>query len=208
MAQDPDLGPQYISPRYTVEKISPGTFTDWVDVWEDRLWGWWLAHVDALRGQRDAGFLIVHIAVGIIETLEVAWQGQDSEGQSARFFRDGFCRLFAPERPGRVSPEDAANIIYKAVRCGLTHTAMLKGPVFLIDDDRVGAVALRAPDEQGVEQVAINPAKFLDVVITHFRRHVRLLREGQGPEADERRKRFEAAWHALHARTLPPALTR
>src|SRR5437763_12386973 len=200
MAHDPDLGPQYISPRYTVEKISPGTFTDWVDVGEDRLWGWWLAHVDALRGQRDAGFMIVHIAVGIIETLEVAWQGQDSEGQSARFFRDGFCRLFAPQQSGRVSPEEAANIIYKAVRCGLTHTAMLKGPVFLIDDDRVSAVALRAPDEQGVEQVAINPAKFLDVVITHFRRHVRLLREGQGPEADERRKRFEAAWHALHAR--------
>ena len=33
-----DFGPQYISPSYTSEKISPGQFTDWVDVWEDRMW--------------------------------------------------------------------------------------------------------------------------------------------------------------------------
>ena len=51
--------------------------------------------------------------------------------------------------------------------------------------------------------MVIHPAKFLDVVILSFRRYVEMLRTGQGPEADERRKRFEAAWHQLHAKTLP-----
>jgi len=203
-----DFGPQYISHHFTVEKISPGVFTDWVDVWEDRLWGWWLAHADALRGQQHAAFMMVHIAVGVIETLEVAWEGKDSEGDSARFFHDGFLRVFAPEKPGGVPPPDVANIIYKAVRCGLTHTTMLKGPVFLVDDERIGPLQLRS-SSRGVEQVIINPAKFVDVVITWFRRYVHALREVQGPAADERRKRFADAWHTLHARPLPqPALTR
>jgi len=202
--QDPDFGPQYISPRYTVEKISPGVFTDWLDVWEDRMWGWWLAHADALRGQQHAEYMMVHIAVGIIEPLEIAWQGTDSESQSARFFRNGFLRVFAPEKPGGVPPPDVANIIYKAVRCGLTHSTMLKGPVFLVADDRMGPLQLRS-SSRGVEQVIINPVKFLDVVIKWFRRYVHALREVQGPAADERRARFEDAWHALHARTLPCA---
>src|SRR5205823_7901557 len=126
--------------------------------------GWWLAHADALRGQQHAAFMMVHIAVGVIETLEVAWQGKDSEGQSARFFRKGFLRVFAPEKPGGVAPPDVANIIYKAVRCGLSHSTMLKGPVFLIADDRMPPLQL-GHSSQGVERVIINPPKFLDVVI-------------------------------------------
>jgi hypothetical protein len=197
-----DFGPQYISPRYTVEKISPGTFADWVDVWEDRMWGWWLSHADALRGQPHSEYMMVHIAIGIIETLEVMWQGKDSDGQTGRFFREGFLRVFAPEKPGGVAPPDVANIIYKAVRCGLSHTTMVKGEVFLVSDDRVGPLQLRS-SSQGVEQVIINPPKFVDVVIKRFRRYVHVLRVVQGPAADERRARFEDAWHELHARKLP-----
>src|SRR6185436_1805431 len=124
-------------------------------------------------------FMIVHIAVGIIETLEVMWQGKDSDGETGQFFRQGFLRVFAPEKPGGVAPPDVANLIYKAVRCGLSHTTMLKGSVFLVSDDSIGPLQLRS-SPQGVEQVLINPQRFLDVVITWFRRHVRALREAQG----------------------------
>jgi len=203
-AQTDDLGPQYISPKYTVEKISPGTLTDWIDVWEDRLWGWWLEHAHRVRGDRNAGFLIVHLAVGIIETFEVAWKGEDSENRSREFFRDGFLRIFALPPDSTLTPGDVADLIYTAVRCGLTHTAMLKGPVFLIDDDRFAAVSLLKSPDGSITQVAINPAKCLDSVVGFYRQYVRQLREGKRSDADERRRRFEDAWHLLHARPLPP----
>ncbi len=202
-----DDKPQYISPQYTAAKVSPGTFADWVDVWEDRMWGWWLARADALKGQRDGAFLTVHIAVGMIEALEVAYQGKDSDGATPTFFRNGFQRMFSAEAGGPVSHSDAANVLYKAVRCALTHTAMLYGPVFLTDEEPWGPVAIIAtPDGRELKAVVIHTAKFLGVVILGFRRYVEMLRTGQGPEADERRRRFEDAWHALHAKTLPPPL--
>jgi len=208
--QDADFGPQYISPRFTREKISPGVFTDWVDVWEDRFRGWWLAHAHALRGKQDGAFLIVHVAVGLIEALEVAYQGKDSEGQSAQFFSDGFCRMFSGPTDSALPPADAARVLYKAVRCGLSHTAMLKGPVFLVDDERLPPLQINATaDGKIVDSVIINPTKLLDVVTMKFDRYVNVLRNGRGPEADERRKRFEDAWHVLHARELPqPASAR
>ena len=205
-----DFGPQYISPHFTREKISPGVFTDWVDVWEDRFRGWWLAHAHTLRGKPDGAFLLVHITVGLIEALEVAYQGKDSEGQSAQFFSDGFCRMFSAQKDAPLPPADAASVLYKAVRCGLSHTAMLKGPVFLLDDERIPPLQINAtPDGTVVDSVFINPTKFLDVVTMHFNRYVNVLRNGQGPQADERRKRFEDSWHTLHARELPqPASAR
>jgi hypothetical protein len=150
---------------------------------------------------------MVHLAVGMIEALEVAHQGKDSDGSTPTFFRNGFQRMFSAPDGGPVSHDDAAHILYKAVRCGLTHTAMLYGPVFLTDDASWAPVTVVATPE-GKERVAvvIHPSKFLDVVILHFRRYVEVLRTGRGSEADERRKRFEAAWHELHARTLPPPI--
>jgi len=79
--QDPDFGQQYLSPHYTVDKISPGAFSDWVDVWADRFRGWWLAHAHALNGKPEGVFLVVHIAVGLIEAFEAVYQGKDSEGR-------------------------------------------------------------------------------------------------------------------------------
>jgi len=207
---DYDFGPQWISPHFTREKISPGVFVDWVDVWEDRFRGWWLAHAHSLRGQPDGVFLMVHIAVGLIEALEVAYQGKDSEGQSAKFFCDGFCRMFTAAKDAHVPPKDAASVLYKAVRCGLSHTALLKGPVYIVDDDRIPPLQINAtPDGKIVDSVILNPIKFLDVITMQFNRYVKALRDGQGPEADALRKRFEEGWHTLHARELPqPAIAR
>lgn len=207
VSDNDDFGPQYISPRYTIEKISPGALADWIDVWEDRIQGWWLDHALALRGQRNGGFVIVHIATGIIEALEVAYQGKDSDGNSAQVFRDGFLRLFSAPKTVRVAPQDVAHVLYKSVRCGLSHTAMLYGPVFLVDDDRVAPLQLHVtPDGRTMDSVFINPTKFLGVVTLQFQRYVKMLRSGQGAGADKRRMNFERAWHSLHARKLPPSL--
>ncbi len=199
-----DFGPQYISPHFTRDKISPGVFTDWVDVWEDRFRGWWLAHANALCGKPDGAFLLVHITVGLIEALEVAYQGKDSEGDSARFFSAGFCRMFSAPTDAPLRQADAATVLWKAVRCGLSHTAMMKGPVFLVDDERFPPLQINTtPDGKVVDSVIINPTKFLGVVTMRFNLYINELRNGQGPRAEERRKRFEDGWHTLHARELP-----
>lgn len=199
-----EIGPQHISPRFTTEKASPGTLSDWIDVWEDRIQGLWLDHVLALRGQANASNLVTHVAVGLIEALEIAYQGKSSDGASAQFFGSGFVRMFSAEASSPISAGAAASILYKAVRCGLTHAAMLYGSVLLVGHDRAPPVQLFVtPDGTHVAAVMINPAKFLGVVALQFREYVKLLRTGTGPEADERRARFADAWHLLHAVNLP-----
>ncbi len=72
------IAKHHISPRFTAEKASPGQFSDWVDIWEDRMKGWLLAPAKNLRdASPDFHIAALQLAVAFLEPYEVFRRGED-----------------------------------------------------------------------------------------------------------------------------------
>lgn len=186
-----------ISPQHTAEKISPGTFDDWVDVYEDRVVGWFFDHAHIVRAHSQyGGFVVLQIALAFIEGYETYRTGEESRGRSKEFFKRGFQRIFTDEVHGVPAgvPDELANLLYSDARCGLFHDGQVKGRIFLFEEE--GKLLEFFPD---LGLIRINPYAFLDIIETHFRIYIARLRNPDDPEADELRANFEKRWHSFHA---------
>lgn len=196
------MSEHHISPRFMASKASPGSFDDWVDIWEDRVWGWQLEHAENLLQQGpNAALAALHLAVAFIEPYEVFRTGQSSQGRSKRYFVTGFNRLFQGVQPP-LSPaqlDAVADAIYVEVRCGLFHGGMTGTRVYLTNDVPGIKVQLD-PKTNTVQQVLLNPAVFVQGVVTEFRSFVARLRDPADPEHAALKQNFEQAWHLVHKR--------
>src|SRR5436190_681504 len=88
-----------ISPKYNFSKLKAGRIQDKIDVFEDQMTGWLLAHAKALASpqypsREAAGFAILTLLSGYFEGIASYLLGQNSEGKSAKFFAAGFLNVF------------------------------------------------------------------------------------------------------------------
>jgi hypothetical protein len=135
-ARPSGLAAVYVSPRYTREKLASGSLEDQIDIFEDRIFGWWLNPVSqVLTDFRTSGALALLVSSGLIETYEIINRGQSSEKAAKQFFVSGFERIFQPEdardrlmKRGQKSSflQEVATFIHRYVRSGLVHTAATK----------------------------------------------------------------------------------
>lgn len=192
----------FISPKYKASKASPGTFVDWVDIYEDRMWGWHLQYAHELRHRgRDAAIAALHLAVAFIEPYEVFWTGESSLNKSREFFCKGFQRIFGQHQTTLSADhfELVTEAIYEQIRCGLVHGAMT-GNIVYLSNTQQGMEAQIDPATNSVRQIVLDPGSFVDGVISEFHRYVERLRDPTDPEHAELKKTFEAAWHLVHRR--------
>src|SRR5262249_28483564 len=101
------------------------------------------AHVTAGSGPlADSSYFILAGITSYFESINQFVTGDDSEGKSKQFFREGFRLVF----PASTLTDPELNQIYKWLRCGMYHTAMpTTGPTYLhptfmqaIDKDTTG----------------------------------------------------------------------
>lgn len=190
----------HISPRFTAAKASPGTFVDWVEIWEDRMSGWLLAPAKALAAA-DPNYQIgaLLLAVAFLEPYEVFRTGADSDGKSSAFFCRAFRRVFGASEPAQPAEvwDEAAQEFYKQVRCGLFHSGMPGTKVWLTS--AITGIRIDIYETTGdVQQILVNPSYFVSAVESELAKYIGILRDPSHPVHIECRAAFETAWHLVH----------
>ena len=127
------------SPGYTLQQLRAGNIDVWIDAFEDYIKKWYLSQARHLiqcgpdSERLDASYAALPLVIVFFEVLEAFSTGQDSRGNEARFFRNGFMRVFGgtidAERKRRL--ESIADIIYSQVRCGLFHSLATREKILL-----------------------------------------------------------------------------
>ena len=80
----------FISPKFKADKLSDPTFEDLVDVYEDRMRGWFFLPASVLSETRHCGPAAIGMLFLYFEGIEIYMSGEDSNGASKSFF---FARL-------------------------------------------------------------------------------------------------------------------
>src|SRR3989338_4084293 len=97
-----------------------------VEIYQDRVMGWFLDYGEQLKNKPDGEFLLLQIAVGYIEGNQQLREGCSSKNRSEAFFKSAVKRIF-----GQEVLEDDAVTLYEEVRCGLFHDGMPSKRVLL-----------------------------------------------------------------------------
>jgi hypothetical protein len=185
-------------------------------LFEDRIRGWFHDQARILEKASDhAGFVLLLIAIGYVENYAIYWKGKDSDNHSKEFFRDAFRDIFPrelqpqneqhqeflnelDEETKRQILDEAADEIYRQVRCGLFHIGMTRKKVILSNKfDAVDAVANINPETGDFEiaLIKINPHKMLNEIENHFSTYLMRLRN---PQEEELRENFNRSWERIH----------
>jgi len=176
----------HISPNFTHEKLDDPTFTDLVDVFEDRMTNWLIEPAHQLLSVEHGSIAAVAVLLGYFEGIEIYCSGQDSYKQSGVFFHRGFQRVFTASaaEPKMLFPA-ITDTLYTAVRCGFAHDALFRKKVFF-STIRKDAFTVTWPKKNGVfdmhgklESVVINPPRFCECIRIHFGEYIRTLRAEQ-----------------------------
>lgn len=123
--------------RTSTDLPKPLTFTDKVELFRERIWGWQLypAHLIAQGGTAHdgrtrvqpiphAGFSVLQICSSYFETIGKYASGYAKTGESRKHFTTGLERVFPLLREMPPAVRDAvAKLFYEDVRCGLYHVA-------------------------------------------------------------------------------------
>jgi hypothetical protein len=189
-----------ISPQFLNSKLSGGRLEDKIDVFEDRMTGWFLRHADALcansyPGHANAGIAALTIVASYFEAIECYYSGQDSRNRSAEFFRRGFLKVF-PDLPGvlrergHANPDELADElaadVYEQLRCGLLHEALPRHLLLLREDTApVGFMIHGVTGDVG--SIVVDPRRFVEAIANQFRHYIGLLRD---PAQEELRRNF------------------
>ena len=180
---------QRLTPNYDHEKLANPNLADLIDVFEDAWKGYFLAPAQVLLNTPNGDIAAMILLSPYFESIEALHQGRSSDGQSARFFVDGFLRVFdniqgpADERDAR---RNAAKAIYREVRCRAVHTGF---PSNKVGRQRLNQKAFnltyrRLPDGQldtegPVQSILFNAQRIHDAVRWHLEHYVKVLRQPQ-----------------------------
>lgn len=149
-----------------------------IDIYEDRVNGWFLNIGRLLMNDPYSEFVMLQIAIGYIEGNQQLREGTNSRGQSGSFFARGVRRIFA------VNGKDA-KILYQEVRCGLFHQGMTSKKVLLSCD-------FDNPITHRDGGIYINSHLFFERVIDDFQGYIQALKVVSN---EELRRNFERMFY-------------
>jgi len=201
---------QKISPKYYASKLSNSpTIEDYIDVYEDQINGWYLRYARQMHADQHAGFAALQLVFSYFEGHAIFYKGQDSNGRSPKFFKDGFLAVF-PELEAHsgikahsgIGPsllDTMLDAFYKDGRCGFYHLGMARGRFSLSDDAQPIRVGVDPANPTTATQVILDRRKFVDRVRDHFQNYVARLRN---PKEVKLRENFKKALKIVHGRNL------
>lgn len=188
-----------ISPKYDGGKVKSGAIEDCIDVYEDRVKGWFLGPARALTKVLNSAFAVLIIALSYFEGYAAYKFGADSSGKSKKFFRNAFLEVFVEIRtaPGHantpITPDmlaRVADILYEDGRCGLFHDGMSRKRVIMARASAPISVSVHKQTSD-INGIAIDAEKFLAAIEVHLERYYGDLRD---PTNMELREKFMRAW--------------
>jgi hypothetical protein len=178
----------FVSPNYTHAKLESPSYTDIVDVFEDRMRNWLLAPAGQLLNTRNGSVAAVALLMSYFEGIEIYRSGKDSHHKSKEFFGRGFKRVFGVDPSGEHVFDEMINALYVQARCGFAHDGLFRNRVFF-STVRPQAINATWPRKDGVfvkgghlESVIINPPRFCEAIEIHFNKYMTALRAEEDSE--------------------------
>ena len=159
--RDLQYNPQVIDERNTMQ-LDPQNVDDKITIYERQVKEWFLDRAQSLCKRKDNNFVVVMIATSYIEGVEQYRNGEESNGNSKRFFSSGMKRIF--NLPDITDAQLSA--LYKHLRCGLFHNGM-SGDAVVLSRKFTEAISISSRDT-----IDINPRKFLNAIIQDFEHYI------------------------------------
>jgi hypothetical protein len=138
-----------------------------IQIYEDRVDGWFLQHARKLLGDGNADYVVLQIALAQVEGMQQFREGKSSEKGSRPCFVRALRRLFSLKKNTKADLE----AFYGAVRCGLFHDGFTKGVVFV-------SRTFTEPMTIQKGYIFVNAEKFLGHVVEDLKNYVSALRAG------------------------------
>lgn len=188
-----------ISPNYNGQKVASGILADCVDVYEDRVKGWFLKPARTLLTMPESGFAVLSLALSYFEAHAIYRSGTDSKGNSKKSFKMVFNEVFCNSQPApgyeyvQNTPEvldQLADIMYEDGRCALYHGGM-PGKRVLVGTASAPITSSVNVQSGRISVVVIDVNKFLLDIEAHLNRYLSELRD---PTHKELRDNFMRAW--------------
>ena len=175
-----------ISPNYTSDYLSDNSDLKKIDVFSDRVTGWFLDWADDLNNKPHAGFAVLHLSFSYFEFISIFMKGEDSDRRSKIFFKEGVSSVF-PELNEQSEQfiDDFIELLYKNARCGFFHSGMVKKGIILQDHEN--AITFK----NGI--VYIDRYKFVSTIRNHFNKYVSELKSKK-----DLIEKFLKAWDIVH----------
>ena len=186
----------WISIRYEASKLlSPQVeFQDFVDVFEDKVNGWYLNWASEIGKDQHAGYAVLLIAFSYFEGITIFRNGKSNGSKND--FIEGVKRIFGEDFDNSGISHDAAiTFLYQEGRCGFYHSGFARKGIILEDGEPI--LRIKAEDINGGELIAvrIDRRKFLAKIIGDFRIYISTLRLKSDMLLCEN---FKKSWNEVH----------
>lgn len=185
-----------ISPKYDQSYLNPPVSIEkFINVYDDRVNGWFFQPVKILLRCNHTDFAILHILSSYFESYAMYATGTTSEHKSECFFIIGFLSVFSRYLPP-IEAEPIAKIFYDDLRCGLAHDSLPRSKIVMMTtikpfyydaDGSKESIALRAP-------YPISGNLFFNAIQEHSAVYVTQLRN---PDNNAMRDNFEKMFRKL-----------
>ena len=166
----------------THDRAEDSSYTARIDVYEDRVRGWFLdiALQQTKDGPAVGDYVALSIAAAHLEGVEQFRRGRGGGPGAGERFQASAARVFSDVEP------TVLETLWESVRSGLFHTGFTEGAVKLSDQ-------FESPLVESGGYLQINPASFVRAVVEDFSKYVQELRDC--PEGDLARS-FVQLWEA------------
>jgi hypothetical protein len=123
-------GDYKITDEKTKKILNTESLDDWIYIYEQEVKGWFLDCAEKLLSSKREklklanGLVVLMICFSYFEGVEQYKQGESSDRQSGKFFRESIHKIY----PGKYS-DAQINHLHDQTRCGLFHDGMTRGKV-------------------------------------------------------------------------------
>lgn len=185
----------WISKKYKSTKLTKknATLNDFIDVFEDKINGWYLNWAYSINKKRHSGFAALHICFSYFEAIYIFKEGKS--GRSEDYFKRSFRLVFSDVLQHIPSDkmEDLLKTLYKEARCGFFHIGMSRQKIAL-DDNRIAIRIDQSADGQTITKIRIDRNSFIEEVRKDFKSYLSNLRD-INPIYKQLRKNFVDVWN-------------
>lgn len=184
-----------ISPKYDGSKLRTPSIDDFIDVFEDRLFGWHLNWAHHLKNDEHAGFAVLHLCFSYFELIYSYKNGEDTKAStSKKAFKESFLDVFSylKNEYDELILKVAIELVYQNGRNGFYHSGMAKKRIHIQDGDK--AISFEVIGSN-VISAKVDRNKFVELIIEHAHSYIRAIRN---ENEITQRENFIKAWNIFH----------
>lgn len=160
-----------IDERNNDRRLDPNNIDDKINIYERQVKDWFLNRASELVSGQHNGFIVLMICMSYLEGVEQYIQGQSSNRNSNRMFRQSLERIY----PNQFDEAELRRL-YDQSRVGLFHDGMVREDIIISD-------SFPASIEFTNQDIKINPQRLLIDIKEDFKNYILRLKDIHNEES-------------------------